>query len=282
MLRIFSVKTGRYVLLATVLLSSDFAMATDKPLWEIGAGVGGLSFPAYRGSDKVHNFLMPVPYFVYRGDFLKADREGIRGRLFDSEMIDLSLSLSASPPTKSDDIKARDGMPDLKTTLEFGPEINVSLWQNTAQSSRLKLRLPVRTAYTVESSPQSVGWVFSPNLNLDITDLPAIPGWNLGFVAGPIFATEKQHDYFYDVAPEYATSHRPAYQAKGGYSGSKFLVSLSKRFDHTWMGAFVRYDTLQGAVFEESPLVEKQSFAAFGIAISWILDESRTRVPVAD
>jgi outer membrane scaffolding protein for murein synthesis (MipA/OmpV family) len=239
-----------------------------------------MSFPAYRGSDKRHNFLLPVPYFVYHGDFLKADRHGIRGSLFDSELIDLTLSFSASPPTNSDDIDVREGMPDLKTTFEFGPQIDLTLWRNETQTRSLRLRVPARAAFTVERSAESIGWIFSPRLNLDITDLPALPGWNLGFVAGPIYATEDQHDYFYGVDAQYATSERPAYQTSGGYSGSQFLFTLSKRFERTWVGAFFRYDTLSDAVFEDSPLVTEDSFSAVGIAISWVLSESKTRVNV--
>ena len=63
--------------LVAALLPALAAAGQDMPLWEVGAGVAALSFPAYRGSDKVHNFLMPVPYFVYHGDFLKADRHEI-------------------------------------------------------------------------------------------------------------------------------------------------------------------------------------------------------------
>ncbi|MET0068161.1 MAG: MipA/OmpV family protein [Candidatus Thiodiazotropha sp.] len=266
-------------LLFTLLsVAAHTPAAEEKPLWEVGLGLGGLSFPAYRGSDKVHNFLVPTPYFVYRGDFFKSDRHGIRGNLFESDRIELNLSLSASPPTESDDVEAREGMPDLDSTLEFGPQVDLTLWRSDNRKRYLKLRMPVRAAFTLERSPEQVGWIFSPNLNLDITDLPALPGWNLGFLAGPVYATQDQHDYFYSVAPEYATASRPAYQADGGYSGSQFLMSLSKRFDHTWIGAFLRYDTLSGAVFEDSPLVEKQSFAAAGFAIAWIFDESETRV----
>ena len=101
-------------------------------------------------------------------------------------------------------------------------------------------------------------------------------------VAGPIWATRRQHNYFYGVAPQYATAERPAYAAKGGYSGSQFIVALSKRFDKTWVGAFIRYDTLSGAAFEDSPLTAKRSFAAAGVGVSWVLDESKTRVWVDD
>jgi len=258
------------------------AAGTDMPLWEVGAGIAAFSFPAYRGSDKVHNFIMPVPYFVYHGDFLKADRHGIRGDLFDSDRVDLTLSLSASPPTKSNDVAARAGMPDLKPTAEFGPEVDFTLWRSESHARFLKLRLPARAAFTLEGSPKNVGWIFSPNLNVDVTDMPGMPGWSLGFVAGPIYATKKQHDYFYGVAPQYASTTRPAYSAGSGYSGSQFLASLSKRFDKTWVGAFVRYDTLRGATFIDSPLVARRNFAAAGIAVSWVLDESKTRVSVDD
>ena len=275
-------KSARLVTLLGVLAANVATAAEDKPLWELGAGIAAFSFPAYRGSDKQRSFLMPVPYFVYHGKFLKADRHGIRGSLFDSDRVDLTLSLSASPPTDSDDVAIRDGMPDLKPTAEFGPQVDLTLWRSDSRARFLKLRVPLRAAFTLEGSPREIGWIFSPNLNLDITDLPAMPGWNLGFVAGPIWATKKQHDYFYGVAPRYATSFRPAYEASGGYSGSQFLVSLSKRYEKTWVGAFVRYDTLTGASFIDSPLVARKHFAAAGIAVSWILGESTTRVRVDD
>lgn len=267
--------------LTTLALLPSAALADgDQPLWEVGAGIAAFSFPTYRGSDKVQTFALPVPYFTYHGDFLKADRHGIRGSLFDSEYLDLTLSLSASPPARSNDVPVRSGMPDLKPTAEFGPELDATLWRSQDHGRSLKLRLPVRAAFTLERSPQAIGWVFSPNLNLDITDIPGATGWNLGLLAGPIYATRKQNEYFYGVAPQYATDGRPAYTASGGYSGTQFLASLSKRFDKTWVGAFVRYDNLNGAVFSDSPLVARHSFATAGIAVSWILGESSTRVPV--
>ena len=52
-------------LAATSLLCfSATLIAADKPLWELGMGVGGLSMPAYRGADQHRDWLFPVPYFV--------------------------------------------------------------------------------------------------------------------------------------------------------------------------------------------------------------------------
>lgn len=254
----------------------------EKPLWEVGVGVAAFSFPAYRGSENRYNFLLPTPYFVYHGEVLKSDRHGVRGSLFDSDRVELTFSFSASPPTSSDKAPVREGMPDLKPTLEFGPQMDFTLWRSENRASFVKLRLPLRTAFTVEGSPRSAGWIFAPDLNMDIGDLPGLPGWNLGLLAGPIWATKRQHDFFYTVKPEYATAARPAYESSGGYSGAKALVALSKRFDKTWVGFFVRYDSLSGATFEDSPLVTKKNFAAAGVGVSWVLDESKARVWVDD
>lgn len=256
--------------------------AEEKPLWEVGAGLAAFSFPSYRGSDQSNNFLMPVPHFTYHGDFLKADRHGIRGSFFDSDRLDLTLSLALAPPAASDDIKARDGMPDLEGTFEIGPEMDVTLWRSANKARFVKLLLPLRAAITVQSSPKDIGFVFHPKLNMDITDLPGLPGWNLGTLAGPLFGDRRQHAYYYDVAPQYATATRPAYAAKSGYAGMQYLVSLSKRFPKYWVGSFIRYDNLSGATFEDSPLVRQKDYLAAGLAITWILGESSTRVMVND
>lgn len=276
-------RTAKCLMFVQVLLAmTGAAAAAEKPLWEAGIGAAAISFPAYRGSDKVHNFVVPVPYFTYHGDFLKADRQGIRGSLFESDKLELNLSLSASPPTKSDDVSVRNGMSDLEPTAEFGPQLDYTFWRSDNRARFIKLRLPVRAAFTVERSPENIGWIFSPNINLDVTDISGFPGWNLGVLAGPIYATKKQHQYFYGVDTQYATASRPAYDAKGGYSGTQFLTSLSKRFDRTWAGAYLRYDSLRGTAFDDSPLLARRSFVSFGVAISWILGESSTRVEAED
>ena len=65
--------------LALALLAGGASLsasaAEEKPLWEAGVGVATVSFPAYRGSDQRQAFVLPTPYFVYRGEFLKADKD---------------------------------------------------------------------------------------------------------------------------------------------------------------------------------------------------------------
>ncbi|HET6720014.1 MAG TPA: MipA/OmpV family protein, partial [Rhodocyclaceae bacterium] len=45
----------------TLLAPLAARAAEDLPLWELGVGLGGLSFPVYRGSDQRRDFLLPVP-----------------------------------------------------------------------------------------------------------------------------------------------------------------------------------------------------------------------------
>jgi outer membrane scaffolding protein for murein synthesis (MipA/OmpV family) len=255
------------------------ARAEQLPLWEAGAGVTVISFPDYRGSDERRSWLLPFPYLVYRGEFLQADERRVRGLFFKTEWIELDASVSGTPPVNSNENDARRGMPDLDATLEIGPSLNVLLLQTDDHKARLELRLPVRAALASDFSHVNLaGWVFQPNLNLDLRDALGHGGWKLGMLAGPVFSDRRYNQYFYGVDPAYATADRPAYNASGGYAGAQFIFSLSKRYREFWIGGFAKWDTLNNAVFADSPLVKSnQSFAA-GIAVAWILGESKIKV----
>ncbi|MBW8307291.1 MAG: MipA/OmpV family protein [Thiobacillus sp.] len=274
----------RRLSLAALLFAccAGHAFAAEKPLWELGAGISALSLPDYRGSDQASVYAIPFPYLIYRGEFLKADRHGIRGTFFGTDRIELNLSLGASLPVNSDDNRARQGMPDLQPTVELGPSLDLNLWRTADRRTRLDLRLPVRTAVTVKGGMDDIGWVFSPRLNLDITDVAGLAGWNMGLLAGPMYGSERNHDYFYTVAPQFATADRPAFDAKGGYAGSQLMMTASKRYPKYWLGAFVRWDSLEGAVFADSPLVKSENYFAAGVGIAWILGESSTRVEAVE
>jgi outer membrane protein len=265
----------RAALLGLVTLLPGAAAGERLPLWEAGVGLAAVSLPDYRGSDERRGYLLPVPYFVYRGEFLKADREGLRGVLFAGQRVELDLSAALSPPVNSRDNRARAGMADLRPVGELGPNLELGLWQ--AGDDRLRLKLPLRAAMTIEGSPRWAGWVFSPRLDLDLDDL-AGSGWRFGVLAGPIFATRRHHAYYYSVTAAEATAARPQYDAPGGYAGTQLLFSTSKRFRRAWVGAFLRRDTLAGASFVASPLVRSRDYLAGGIAVSWIIGESSQRV----
>lgn len=245
--------------------------AAQYPLWEAGIGVAPVVLPVYRGADEARTYVLPVPFLIYRGEWLKADREGTRARLIDNEQVQVTIAAALSPPVDSGDYAPRAGMPDLKPTVEVGPSLEWKAWR--AGDLKLYLRLPLRWGFTLESSPRSTGWVASPHINLDIENVGG-SALTLGLLAGPIFASRRQHEYFYSVAPQFANATRPAYAARGGYSGAQGTVALWQRRGDWWMGGFVRLDTLRGASFEDSPLVQRRSAYIAGFAVSRILGKS--------
>jgi outer membrane protein len=248
----------------------------DQPLWEFGLGLGVLSFNDYRGADTSHVYALPLPYFIYRGTLFKADRDGVRSLLFNQDRVELNLSVNATTPVRND--SARAGMPDLRSTLEIGPQLQVHLWRSAGERVKLDLRVPVRAAFTVQAEPRYVGLFVAPNISLDIAQLRGEDGWKLGLLAGPLFANERYDAYFYTVAPQYATATRTAYDAPGGYAGAQVLAALTRRFPSYWIGAYVRHDTLSGASFADSPLVKRDSYWSAGVGIAWIIKQSTQMV----
>lgn len=271
-------------LLWLALASAVPAQAAEVPRWEIGMGAGGVRLPDYRGSDESRNYLLPFPYFAYRLDWLKADRSGVRATIFDTDRTELNLSLGATPPVRSSKNQAREGMPDLKPMIEIGPSLDVRLWRSEGGSRSLDLRMPLRAAFEARTNPRAAGWTFSPRLNFDIAGLGRADGtqegWRLGLLAGPLFADSRQNRYFYSVDESQARAGRPAYRASGGYSGMQFLTSISRKFGDVWFGAYARWDTLHGAVFEDSPLVRRSSYFTAGFGVTWTFARSSELVTI--
>lgn len=256
------------LLAAALLLAALPAAAEERPLWELGVGLAGLSLPDYRGAGESQGHLVPYPHIVYHGDFLDIDRDKVRGRLFSSERVDLDISLAGSPPVKSNDNAARRGMPDLDPAVEIGPSLELLLL-GQKEHRGLFLKLPLRAVVATDlTQVADAGWTFSPYL--EFKDKHFAGNWTFTASAGPIYGSDKYHQYYYDVAPAYATATRPAYSADTGYSGSRATLTLDRRIgDRLWLGGFVRYDDLSGAAFESSPLVEQSSSLMGGVAVTW-------------
>ena len=252
----------------------------ERPLWELGLGASGLTLPDYRGSDQNHAYLLPFPYVVYRGAWLKSDRKGMRALLLDSQEVEIDLSFGASAPTRGD-TQARQGMPELPGSVEVGPNLNIVLAESARERWTLDLRLPLRAAISLEKSPHYVGATFSPNINLDIRAGVA-SNWNIGLLTGPLFANRRYHAQYYQVDPVYATAERRAYDAHGGYAGWQTLASTSRRLGSMWLAGFVRHESLHGSVYKDSPLVRRNSSLTVGFAVSWVFATSSQTVASDD
>jgi outer membrane protein len=270
------------VFLSAVLcvLLVSFCGAEELPLWEAGFGFTGLSLPDYRGSNEQRDYLFPLPYVVYRGEILKLDRKGMRGLLFQSNRLELNISADGGVPVRSGRNSARSNMPNLEPTLQIGPSLDVCLVRDCEAERVVQFRLPVRAVLAMDlSRVMGIGFVVNPQLNVDVRNVGPGREWNFGFALGPQFATEQYHDYYYQVSPQYAIPGvRQAYDAKSGYSGTLFVLTTSKRFEHIWFGAFARYDELNGAVFSDSPLIKTRHSFMAGFGFAWVFGQSATLV----
>ena len=225
--------------------------------------------------------MFPVPWFIYRGDIFRADRDGVSVQLFDSQRADLNISINGSVPVDSDRNRAREGMEDLRPTLELGPRLNVHLWGSPYTQYALDLRVPVRAAFVFRDGIQHVGYVAAPQLNLDMRfPSPTAPDrWNIGMLVEAPFSDKRLHNYFYGVSPSQATPTRRAYSARSGYGGWQALAAVSRRVDRWWIGGFIKYDNVSDAVFADSPLVTQRRQVSGGIAVVSVFARSSTLVP---
>ncbi len=243
----------------------------EKPKWELGVGLGALSLPHYRGSDQRSEYAAPIPYIRYNGKRLKVDKEGGRFYFYNGERVKVDISTAFSFPVDSKDNRARQNMPDLDAIIELGPRIQFNLYESDNKNLRFRFALPLRAAIATDlSQTKATGWVFSPYLQLRYYS-----GWESAVSIGPIWASEEYHDYFYEVAPEYATAARPAYDARSGYSGSRITLTVSRRFSRIWFGFFAKYDNLSNAAFIDSPLIRQKDSLMMGFALSWVFKESK-------
>jgi outer membrane scaffolding protein for murein synthesis (MipA/OmpV family) len=264
-----------------IFLGAETVPAEEKPLWEVGLGVAALYLPDYRGSDEGRFYVLPYPYMIYRGDFLRVDRDRISGRIFETDRLLFDVSFYGSVPVDSDDNDDRRGMPDLDPTFEVGPALNITLLKGAQNRYKLGLNFPVRAVFSTDfSSVRHEGWIFSPRLNFEWNDVVPGTGLNFGLSAGPIFADSGYHDYYYTVEPRYAASWRPAYDSDGGYSGSAVTVGLNKTLNSFILGAFVSMDFLEGAEIEDSPLVTTKHSVMGGVTVSWVFFKSVKMVTV--
>lgn len=246
------------------------------PLWEVGAFAGSFTAPAYPASAERFSRNLVLPYLIYRGDFLRVDRDGIDARLRLAPDYELDVGLSGSFPATSNDIAARQGMPDLGTLLEFGPRLKVRLGQ-PAPGLRLGLDLPLRSVIEFNGGTRSQGTVFEPALVLEGADLGG--GWSLSAKAGLTWGDQQINQYFYGVPAAYATGLRPAYEAQAGLISARASLGTSKSWgpDLRVFG-YARMDYYSLGANTASPLALQSSSPSLGVGLTWTLGRSDTLV----
>ena len=265
------------IVLAGFLVSAfcDEPAKEEKPLWEAGLFNGAVRYPDYRGSDEYTAYILPLPYFIYRGELIRINREGVKGIFWSNDRIETALSLSGWPPVNKDN-KARQGMPEIGAIAEIGPGIKIFIREREAEDP-LYIKAGVRAAVSADND-LSVAY---RGLRGDAKLVYRNRTWlkdqkiKLGLAAGVSFANRAYTDFLYGVDPIYATATRPAYSADGGYAGFNASAYAVKKLNDRWLvRAYYRWDNLSGTAFADSPLVKTENNHIVGIALTWRIFES--------
>jgi outer membrane scaffolding protein for murein synthesis (MipA/OmpV family) len=236
------------------------------PRWELGAFALGASQQAYPGSDSQLSRGLVLPFFIYRGEVLRAD-EGTAGlRALKTERFELDVGFAGAFGARADEVPVRQGMPKLGTLVEFGPRLKWKLGGDRTRG-RWQVDLPLRGVFDVGDGFARRGVVIEPEL---VFDRRTAGGTNLSVKFSAIVGDDHLARTFYGVEPAYATVTRPAYVAQGGLIGWRVGTSFWRHLAPDWrVFGYARIDSVSGAVNRASPLVHRNTGATAGIGVAW-------------
>jgi MipA family protein len=239
------------------------------PLWEVGGFALGVSQQAYPGSDQQVHRALALPYFIYRGEVFRADRETVGLRAFKTPDFELDIGFAAAFGSSANDIEARRGM-------ELGPRLKWNLGAGPG-NGRWQAEFPLRAVFDLDDKAAHRGLSFEPKLTFE---RQALSGWGYSASVSAIVADQKLASTFYEVAPAEATAQRAAYAAKSGLVAWRLSTSASRSLSPDWrVFGFVRLDSVAGAANGDSPLVRQQNGASVGVGVTytWLRSEQRAR-----
>jgi len=241
-----------------------------KPLWEVGIVGVSTTQQAYPGADQQVQRTIPLPYAIYRGQWLRSENNTIGLRALKTPTVELDVGFAGSFGSRANESRVRQGMPDIGTLVEFGPRLKMQLGALTlplAGTGRLQAQFPLRGVFDLSDRFASRGLSFEPELSWGTRTAGGI-GW--GVNVGALIGSEKLTDTFYEVTPLYARPGRPAYDAKAGLISLRAGISGGYRLAPDWfVFAFARVDTVAGAKNRDSPLVQRTTGASAGIGFTW-------------
>jgi outer membrane protein len=237
-----------------------------EPLWELGGFGLAVSQQAYPGADAQVRRGLALPYFIYRGPLLRADRGTVGLRAIKTPGFELDVGFAGSFGASSNAIEARRGMPDLGTLVQFGPRGRWDLGAGPG-GGRWRAELPLRGVFDLSDGMRSRGIALEPELAFERR---ARAGFAYGVSAGAVFGDRRLTDTFYGVAPAYATLARPAYEARAGLIVWRLAANASTDLSADWrVYTFARLDSTRGAANTASPLVRQPVGASVGVGMAW-------------
>ncbi|KKO46502.1 hypothetical protein WG68_04075 [Arsukibacterium ikkense] len=271
-----------YAVWVATVLSSVALLAPVKaepaaplPLWEaglIGLSIEQLAYPG-AGARVQRNFLLP--YLIYRGDFLRSDRDNVGLRAYKTDTLELDVGFAAALGSSESEIAERAGMPELGTLIEAGPRLRWTLSDNI-WGSRLRLDMPLRAVFDLDDGLRYSGVSFEPALFADVITANEL-AYTFGISA--LFGSDKLTDRFYQVTAQYVTADRPEFDAAPGLIALRASGAISKKFSSKWRGfGFARYERVSSAKNRNSPLVVQNGGWSVGFGVTYIWARSTQTV----
>jgi outer membrane scaffolding protein for murein synthesis (MipA/OmpV family) len=242
---------------------------TGQALWELGGAAFGVSQQAYPGADQQIARALALPFFIYRGEVLRADRDTAGIRALKTERFELDIGVAGSFGAGSDEIEARQGMRDLGTLVELGPRLKWQLGSGPG-GGRWRAEFPLRVVFDLSDGAANRGLSFEPEL---VFERLSSGGWRYQTSVGAIVADTRLARTFYEVTASEATALRPAYSARSGLVAWRWSTSASRSLGPDWrVFGFLRLDSVAGSANRNSPLIKRTTgaTAGLGVAYTWM------------
>lgn len=257
---------------------SNNTMSDEQPVWELGAGAILLNVPDYPGSSNNRFRAIPFPYYIYRGETLRADDEGSRARLLTSDRHELGLSFAFNFPVRSGNNPIREGMPDIDTLMSVGPRM-LFRFLDPKSDHKLNFTFSVRANYSSDFNNRfrAEGLSFEPRLNYWYrwAKYQTTLFTGLGFESGSV---EIQR-FFYEVPQSFASPTRPRYSAHAGLTEVSGSLGLGLNVNpHLFIFASFSLRNLDLARNRTSPLVVERNNHSSILGLVWTFYESDQKV----
>lgn len=258
----------------------------QKPRWEVGVGAGYFKGFDYPASSDANERGLAVPFFIYRTPLLRFGGGGVRAVAIEKPRLKLDLSIGGSLNSSSEGNSARDGMPDLDFLFELGPQLEVRLFdRRLASGARIRGRFTaeLRAVFSTDfRGLDTRGWVAEFGVGVNVAN---IAGTGISFLTGLDvgFATERLHDYFYEVDEEFVTDARPLFDARGGYLETTLFTGFAfKPLPQVRVFTGVIQGFYDGARNQDSPLFDTTLQTRYALGVVWTIRTSKQMIDVVD
>jgi len=267
------VKIGMIYLL---IFTSLFCQAEQsKPLWEYGFGIAHLRFEQYPSSDQYSSLNIPFPTFQYRGEVFRADdQEGARAYLVKEAFYSLEFTGGGTPPVKSDNNTARQGMSNIPLIAMLGPQLVVKIIPG------LEFKLSALQAISTDfQMTRFAGQVYESKFDFRYNTETRHSG-RLQLTLSN--ASKEFLSHFYEVEAHQTTADRQIYSTKPGYYATELSYFHSIDFEKLTYYIGTTLNNYSNSSNRESPLFKTSQSINYLIGFTYLLGESERRAVPED